>query len=159
MAHLRRLRCAAAALAQPPSGTAARTAGTAAGAAPAAATAAPPPPPAAYVHAPRFGAGEGAALLEFYRREGYAIVKAALGPAEVARALDLTWEYLESAGTGLARGEPRTWHEPAWLGRSPELGSFDSTNDYYGCHSRQMWYIRSPKRYSHSDVTLYILYR
>jgi hypothetical protein len=82
-------------------------------------------------------------MLQFFEAEGYAVVKGALSPAEAAHALDLTWEYLESAGTGLARHDPGTWHEPAWLGRAPELGSFDSTNDYYGCHSKQMWYIRS----------------
>jgi hypothetical protein len=53
-----------------------------------------PPPPATYTHARRFGVDEGEAMLEFFHREGYAVVKAALNPAEAAHAMDLTWGYL-----------------------------------------------------------------
>ena len=53
-----------------------------------------PPLPATYTHARRFGVDEGEAMLEFFHREGYAVVKAALNPAEAAHAMDLTWGYL-----------------------------------------------------------------
>jgi hypothetical protein len=82
------------------------------------------PPPATYTHAPRFAVSQGEAMLEFFHREGYAVIKSVLDKQEASHAMDLTWEYLESAGTGLSRGKPETWHEPAWLGRSPEHGSF-----------------------------------
>jgi hypothetical protein len=53
-----------------------------------------PPLPATYTHTRRFGVDEGEAMLEFFHREGYAVVKAALNPAEAAHAMDLTWGYL-----------------------------------------------------------------
>ena len=97
---LRRLRAVVAALARPEPAAAApdggrrrRSAARAASIVPSAAMASPPPP-ATYTHARRFGTHEGEAMLEFFHREGYAVVKAALNPAEAAHAMDLTWEYL-----------------------------------------------------------------
>ena len=43
---------------------------------------------------------DGEAMNRFLEEEGYAVVAGALTPAETERALDLTWEYLESGGTG-----------------------------------------------------------
>lgn len=91
-----------------------------------------------YVHVPRFAAGskESVAHLE---SEGFVVIANALAPSEAEQALDLTWEYLESLGTGVDRGDVETWHDDRWPvtvhgGIIPSQGIG---------HSSAQWYIRS----------------
>ena len=47
----------------------------------------------------------------FLRREGYAVFSGVASPDEVSTAEDLMWDYFESLGVGILRGDPKTWDE------------------------------------------------
>jgi hypothetical protein len=62
------------------------------------------------VAVPRFGVGEAAAARQHLADEGFVVFRDVLAPAEVDAALRLLWADLASLGTGIARGDPSTWH-------------------------------------------------
>src|SRR6185369_6952793 len=70
----------------------------------------PGPLAPSYVHVPRFapGAPDGIAYLH---EHGYVVIADVLSPAETARALALTWDYLEQLGTGIDRNDVATWDD------------------------------------------------
>jgi hypothetical protein len=62
---------------------------------------------------PRFELGpasDGAAALAFLDAQGFVVVRAAAGRAELAALRTLLWAELESLGRGIRRAEPATWH-------------------------------------------------
>merc|ERR1712224_993205 len=67
----------------------------------------------AYVHAPRFPPGSKESV-KYFEDHGYVIIDGALDKEEVAKALDLTWRYLENLGTGIDRRDPKTWNNERW---------------------------------------------
>ena len=56
------------------------------------------------------------AWLATLRSEGYVVVPGVLTPDEVEQARDLTWDWLESLGTGISRTEVSTWSNANWPG-------------------------------------------
>ena len=44
------------------------------------------------------------------------MVPGVLSPAEVQTCLDLTWDWLESLGSGIERSDPATWTDNNWPG-------------------------------------------
>lgn len=91
-----------------------------------------------YVHVPRLPAGSQESL-DHLESEGYVVIANALSPAETDEALDLTWNYLESLGTGVDRGDVSTWGDDRWPinvhgGIVPSQGVG---------HSAAQWFIRS----------------
>ena len=110
-----------------------------------------PTPPATHTPVPRFKLscpGQGEAMLEFLDKEGYAVVASALTGDEAAHALDLTWAYLESGGTGISRSDPSTWTDEQWpfgaIGGDAGIG-----------HSQQLWYIRGCPGVKQAWTTIY----
>lgn len=91
-----------------------------------------------YVHVPRFAPGSPDSVRHF-QEHGYVVIAKALSQSEVARALDLTWSYLEKLGTGIKRSDPSTWSNEAW----PTLahGGIIPSNGIG--HSEAQWYVRS----------------
>jgi hypothetical protein len=117
----------------------------------AAATEPPPAPPAKHQHVPRFNLSQPiqrAAMLRFLEEEGFAVVASALTTAEAAHALDLTWAYLESGGTGIDRTDPSTWRDGQWpfgpIGGDAGIG-----------HSQQLWYVRGCPGVKQAWATIY----
>ena len=51
--------------------------------------------------------------VNFLKEYGYVVIKA-LSETEAAHAVDLTWEYLESLGTGIKRNDYKTWNKDQW---------------------------------------------
>lgn len=91
-----------------------------------------------YVEVPRLPAGSQASL-DHLESEGYVVIAGALSAAQAARALDLTWDYLEQLGTGIDRSDIATWGDDRWPvttfgGIIPGLGIG---------HSAAQWYVRS----------------
>ena len=66
-----------------------------------------------YVHAPRFAPGS-AESIAYLTEHGYAVIAGVLAPDECARALELTWDYLEELGTGIDRHDWTTWDDDRW---------------------------------------------
>src|SRR5260221_7261 len=66
-----------------------------------------------YVHVPRFATGS-AESVEYLTEHGYVVIAAALNARETARALELTWDYLEGLGTGIDRSDVDTWDDERW---------------------------------------------
>lgn len=91
-----------------------------------------------YVHVPRFPPGSQESV-KYFKDHGYVVIADALTQTEVAKALDLTWQYLEKLGTGIDRREPSTWVNERW----PTLahGGIIPSNGIG--HSEAQWYIRS----------------
>ena len=44
------------------------------------------------------------------------MVPGVLSPTEVQTCLDLTWDWLESLGSGIERSDPTTWTDNNWPG-------------------------------------------
>jgi hypothetical protein len=110
-----------------------------------------PTPPATHQHVPRFSLsqpGQGEAMLSFLEEQGFAVVESALSAEEAAHALTLTWDYLESGGTGIDRADPSTWAEGQWpfgaIGGNAGIG-----------HSEQLWYIRGCPGVKQAWATIY----
>lgn len=111
----------------------------------------PPTPLATHRQVPRFTLsqpGQGEAMTRFLEEEGFAVVASALTAEEAARAMDLTWAYLESGGTGIDRADPTTWGDAQWpfgaIGGDAGIG-----------HSQQLWYIRSCPGVKQAWATIY----
>jgi hypothetical protein len=66
-----------------------------------------------YVHVPRFAPGS-AESIAYLREHGYVVIAGTLTPDECAKALDLTWDYLEGLGTGVDRRDWTTWDDDRW---------------------------------------------
>lgn len=91
-----------------------------------------------YVHVPRFAPGSKDSV-DFFRENGYVVIAEALNQAEVAKALDLTWKYLETLGTGIDRNDPSTWTNERWP--TCAHGGIIPSNGIG--HSEAQWFIRS----------------
>jgi hypothetical protein len=92
----------------------------------------------AYVHVPRFAPGSQESA-DYFKDHGYVVIAGALQQAEVAKALDLTWNYLENLGTGIDRRDPATWINERWP--TTTHGGIIPTHGIG--HSEAQWYIRS----------------
>ena len=66
-----------------------------------------------YVHVPRLPAGSQESL-DHLESEGYVVIANALSSTEADQALDLTWDYLQSLGTGVDRNNVDTWGDDQW---------------------------------------------
>lgn len=91
-----------------------------------------------YVEVPRLAAGSKESL-DHLHSEGFAVIANALSPSDAARALGLTWDYLEQLGTGIDRNDMSTWGDDRWPivtsgGIVPSLGIG---------HSAAQWFTRS----------------
>ncbi len=91
-----------------------------------------------YREVPRLEAGSQASL-DHLESEGFVVIAGALSASETATALDLTWDYLESLGTGIDRTDAATWDDDRWPiavhgGIIPSQGIG---------HSAAQWFIRS----------------
>ena len=69
--------------------------------------------------------------------------KEVLTSAEVARALDLVWSFLEAQGTGVRRGQPSSWVDEDW---SPSGGNPGLHSAYGLAQSEAAWYVRGKPR-------------
>ena len=74
------------------------------------------------------GSPELAAYLDEY---GYAVCKGVLSPSDCTRAVGLTWDFLESLGTGIDRADISTWGETTWP--SPPRSGFLASNGANHC--------------------------
>jgi hypothetical protein len=93
---------------------------------------------ATYEHVPRFTSGSSDSV-EYLSEHGYVVIANALSDAQAAHAIDLTWQYLESLGTGIRRDDTSTWGDDRWPvavhgGIIPSQGIG---------HSEAQWFIRS----------------
>ena len=91
---------------------------------------------ATYVHAPRFTPGSEDSR-KFLKEYGYVVIKA-LSETEAAHAVDLTWEYLESLGTGIKRNDYKTWNKDQW----PTAVHGAILPGHGIGHSKPQWYVR-----------------
>jgi hypothetical protein len=92
----------------------------------------------AYIHVPRFTAGAPESV-EYLREHGYVVIAKALDDAAAVRALKLTWDYLESLGTGVDRADPATWDDDRW----PTTAHGGILPGHGIGHSQAQWFIRS----------------
>jgi hypothetical protein len=94
-------------------------------------------PAPTYIRPPRFVAGspELAAHLD---EHGYAVCKGVLKPVDCERAVSLTWDFLESVGTGIDRTDVSTWSGVAWP--SPARSGFLASNGANHCAAA--WAVR-----------------
>jgi hypothetical protein len=90
-----------------------------------------------YVHAPRFAPGS-AESVAYLHEHGYAVIAGALSPDECAKALDLTWDYLEGLGTGVDRRDWTTWDDDRW----PTAVHGGILPGHGIGHSAAQWFIR-----------------
>lgn len=90
-----------------------------------------------YAHVERFAPGspESAAYLD---EHGYVVIAGALSPGEAARAIDLTWDYLEELGTGVDRRDVSTWDDDRW----PTAVHGGILPGHGIGHSAAQWFIR-----------------
>jgi hypothetical protein len=90
-----------------------------------------------YTRVPRFAPGsmEGMAYLD---EHGYVVVANVLNENEAARALDLTWKYLEELDTGIDRNDVSTWDDDRW----PTAVHGGILPGHGIGHSAVQWYIR-----------------
>lgn len=91
-----------------------------------------------YVHVPRLQAGSPASV-KYFEEHGYVVIAGALTKDEVASALNLTWKYLETLGTGIKRDDPSTWNNERWP--TCAHGGIIPSNGVG--HSEAQWFIRS----------------
>jgi len=49
-------------------------------------------------------------------RDGYVVIPGILSHTEVEQGLSLTWDWLESLGSGISRSDPATWQDENWPG-------------------------------------------
>jgi Phytanoyl-CoA dioxygenase (PhyH) len=90
-----------------------------------------------YVVVPRFKAGSPESLA-YLREHGYVVIAKALDDAQAARALELTWDYLEALGTGIERADPATWGDERW----PTAAHGGILPGHGIGHSAAQWFIR-----------------
>lgn len=75
------------------------------------------------------------------RDHGYVVIANAANEAEIQRAKDLFWEFVDRSGRGAQRSRPETWDAYRWIGSS-DTGIIHS----YGIGQSQfMWLLRSLK--------------
>ncbi len=91
-----------------------------------------------YTHVERFPSGSPESVA-YLHEHGFVVVAGALQTDERAKALALTWDYLESLGTGIDRNDWTTWDDDRWPtsvhgGILPGIGIG---------HSAAQWFIRS----------------
>jgi len=82
------------------------------------------------------------AWLATLRSEGYVVVPGVLTPDEVEQARDLTWDWLESLGTGISRTEVSTWSNANWPGDK----SSGIIASYGAGQSEAAWFVRGGER-------------
>jgi hypothetical protein len=66
-----------------------------------------------YTHVSRFAAGSPESIA-YLDEHGYVVIAGALTGDACAKALDLTWDYLEGLGTGVERNDWKTWDDDRW---------------------------------------------
>jgi len=91
-----------------------------------------------YIHAPRLKAGSPESI-EYLHEHGYAVIANVLDTAAVAKAISLTWDYLESLGTGIDRNDVTTWDDDRW----PTYVHGGILPGHGVGHSAAQWFIRS----------------
>jgi len=91
-----------------------------------------------YAHVPRFEPGS-AQSIAYLEEHGYVVIAGALSGEQCARALDLTWDYLEALGTGVDRTDPATWDDDRW----PTAVHGGILPGHGIGHSAAQWFIRS----------------
>merc|ERR1711892_116208 len=72
------------------------------------------------------------------RTQGYVVIPATLAQDQVVRARELTWDWLESLGSGLSRSDMTTWRNENWPG---ELTSGIVASSGAG-QSEAAWFVR-----------------
>ena len=75
-------------------------------------------------------------------REGFTVIRAVAGEEEVVKAQALTWEWLESLGTGIKKAEPDTWTHSAWPGHGMGVTMVSQGAAHLGA----TWYLRGLPR-------------
>jgi hypothetical protein len=90
-----------------------------------------------YVHVPRHAPGS-AESVAYLDEHGYAVIAGALTPEQCAKALDLTWDYLEGLGTGIDRSDWTTWDDDRW----PTAVHGGILPGHGIGHSAAQWFIR-----------------
>jgi hypothetical protein len=90
-----------------------------------------------YVHVPRFPAGSPESIA-YLHEHGYAVIAGVLAPEACAKALELTWDYLEGLGTGVDRSDWTTWGDERW----PTAVHGGILPGHGIGHSAAQWYIR-----------------
>ena len=80
----------------------------------------------------------------FSAGQGWTVVPGVLSKEEVQTCLDLTWDWLESLGSGIERSDPASWTDNNWPG---EFRSGITVQ----CGSNQqpsLWYLRVQEVFS-----------
>ena len=78
-------------------------------------------------------------------REGFTVIRAVAGEDEVEKARALTWEWLESLGTGIKKEEPDTWTDEAWPDW-PGRKKYGTCKSQGAAHLGATWYLRGLPR-------------
>jgi hypothetical protein len=91
-----------------------------------------------YVHVARFAPGS-AKSIAYLKEHGYLVIAGALSADQTAKALDLTWDYLEGLGTGIDRHVPATWDDERW----PTAVHGGILPGHGIGHSAAQWFIRA----------------
>ena len=91
-----------------------------------------------YTRVPRFAAGSPESVA-YLGEHGYVVIAKALDDEQAARALELTWDYLEQLGTGIDRSDPETWTDERW----PTTAHGGILPGHGIGHSAAQWFIRS----------------
>jgi len=90
-----------------------------------------------YARVERFAPGS-AESVAYLREHGYAVIAGVLSPGQTAKALDLTWDYLEGLDTGIDRTDWTTWDDDRW----PTAVHGGILPGHGVGHSAAQWFIR-----------------
>jgi hypothetical protein len=77
--------------------------------------------------------------MAYLDEHGYVVIAGALNNEECARALALTWDYLEQLGTGIDRDDVATWDDDRW----PTAVHGGILPGHGIGHSAAQWFIRA----------------
>ncbi|KAJ1456367.1 hypothetical protein M885DRAFT_564238 [Pelagophyceae sp. CCMP2097] len=91
-----------------------------------------------YVAVPRFRVDDTGAA-DYLSEHGFVAFQNILSPPDVAKALDLLWDYLEALGSGLDRNDAATW-APNW---PPTVGDAGILAWFGIGQSEFMWFVRT----------------
>ena len=99
--------------------------------------------PPRFVDVDKFDVADGAAARAHLDERGFVVFRSVLGAAEVARANELFFDYLEALGSGVDRNDVTTWGDDRWPPCAGDAGILP----WFGIgQSPFMWYVRTRSR-------------
>ena len=100
------------------------------------------PKPPRFVDVDKFDVADGAAARAHLDERGFVVFRSVLDAAEVARANELFFDYVEALGSGVNRNDVNTWGDDRWppcAGDAGILPWFGATGVEIKCRAQYRW--------------------